>query len=277
MRKDNRNSAVLHKCGRSCLGPLAFHGQAVGNKIRLSDGGRRADRDGNTFKDGLVFSSRPVRANERIRVRVQTQVGRWKGALRVGFTNLPPSGRSLPLPCMAIPNLTNAPSHWAAPVRESLCHSGSVLEFWVTATGKLCCSANKRDYKLLSGVDLSLPLWAMIDVYGQTCSVLLLGSEKKDWLSCRTSCPVPEASTIPYDGLSPDLSSPGENWDDGVSCINMDIPAGSSCVVCMVREPTITLPCAHRCLCHHCTSKVVEQFGTCPLCRHDISPSFLVS
>lgn len=48
--------------------------------------------------------------------------------------------------------------------------------------------------------------------------------------------------------------------------------AGSvnNCVVCLGREARITLSCGHRCLCHHCTTRVLQQFGTCPLCRQSI-------
>lgn len=166
---------MVHKCGWHCLGPLTFHGQVVGDKIRLSQGGRLAERNEDTFRDGLVFSSRPVRPNERIRLRVHSRVSRWKGAVRVGFTTVPPSCRSEPLPGMAIPDLTSDSCHWAAPVDESLCPAGSVLEFWVSSSGKIRCSVNNNVFKLLSGVDLSKPLWAMVDVYGQTSSICLLG------------------------------------------------------------------------------------------------------
>ncbi|KAI4820709.1 hypothetical protein KUCAC02_028680 [Chaenocephalus aceratus] len=37
---------------------------------------------------------------------------------------------------------------------------------------------NGRERRLLSGVDLSRPLWAMIDIYGQTCAISLLAQRK---------------------------------------------------------------------------------------------------
>lgn len=129
-----------------------------------------------TFRCGLVFSSRPVRVQERILLRVQKDSSNWNGALRVGFTNVSPMDRSLPLPELAIPNLTEIPGHWAAPVPESYCQAGSVLEFWVSYGGNLYVkSDNIGQHKLLTGVDLSRPLWAMMDIYGQTCSIFLLG------------------------------------------------------------------------------------------------------
>ena len=163
-------------CCWSCLGPLSFHSQAVGDMVRLSRGGLQAERRANTFKNGLVFSSRPLKVQERIRLRVEKDSLNWNGGLRLGFTTVHPMARSLPLPIMAIPNLTETPGHWAAPVHESFCQAGVELEFWVSARGSMYISGNNgREQKLLSGVDRSRPLWAMIDIYGQTCSISLLG------------------------------------------------------------------------------------------------------
>ncbi|XP_013765332.1 E3 ubiquitin-protein ligase NEURL3-like [Pundamilia nyererei] len=84
-------SEVSHRCSSRCLGPLTFHNQAVGEKVRLSHGGRLAEKTENTFKNGLVFSNRPVKIQEKIHLRVQRDSTNWEGALRVGFTTVPPS------------------------------------------------------------------------------------------------------------------------------------------------------------------------------------------
>ncbi|XP_042343427.1 E3 ubiquitin-protein ligase NEURL3-like [Plectropomus leopardus] len=269
-------SETPHRCSLSCLGPLTFHPRVVGDMVRLSRGCCLAEKRENTFKNGLVFSSRPVKIRERIRLRVKKDVLNWHGALRVGFTTLAPSARSLPLPTMAIPNLTDTRGHWAAPVHESLCQAGSELEFWVSSRGTVYFKSNNiREHKLLKGVDLSQPLWAMIDIYGQTCSILLLGSEKKDLFWTRRSCPVPECldnnrSLIP--DVSSLLMSRARTVDEYINCPDMEEGGDSvmSCVVCMEEQAKITLPCGHQCLCNQCTSRIIQQFGTCPLCRHAI-------
>ncbi|XP_076746574.1 E3 ubiquitin-protein ligase NEURL3-like isoform X1 [Maylandia zebra] len=269
-------SEVSHRCSSRCLGPLTFHNQAVGEKVRLSHGGRLAEKTENTFKNGLVFSNRPVKIQEKIHLRVQRDSTNWEGALRVGFTTVPPSSRSLPLPCMAIPNLTDKPGHWAVPVNESYCQAGSELKFWVSHGGSIYVAVSNRRYKWLTGVDLSQPLWAMIDVYGQTRSILLLGSEKKDLFCTKRSCPAPEPLTSP-DAYSHFGSVSDFSCDDCISCLDMKMPGDITCVVCMVKEARITLPCGHRCLCRHCNSRVFQEFGTCPLCRHKIrAPSALI-
>ncbi|XP_034025809.1 E3 ubiquitin-protein ligase NEURL3-like [Thalassophryne amazonica] len=234
--------------------------------IRLSMGGRFAERSNENFKDGLVFSSRPLKVQEKVRLRVQNVLENWSGSLRVGFTNVPPSSRTLPLPNVAIPKLTNTPGHWAAPLSAVHCGPGSELEFWVSAGGSLYFASNKSSQQeLLTGVDLSKPLWAMIDIYGQTCSVFLLGSEKKEMFHTRKSCPVPEY-----------LAPPDVDKDKHVPLHVQEPPSDAEmdCVVCMAEEATVTLNCGHQCLCVRCASRVIQEFGTCPLCRQTIqSPS----
>ncbi|XP_070821150.1 E3 ubiquitin-protein ligase NEURL3 [Chaetodon trifascialis] len=261
-----------HRCGPFCLGPLTFHPQAVGDKVCLSQGYRLAERKGVTFKNGLVFSSRPVKINERICLRVKKDTYLWHGALRVGFTNVPPSSKSLPLPVMAIPNLTERPGYWASPVHETYCQAGSQLEFWVSCGGSIyITSSNTGPRKIYAGVDLSQPLWAMIDIYGQTRSIYLLGSEKRGVFRTRQSCPAPERLTSPDDENLYSLTPDGDS-DESTSSLSMeeDNSVAPDCVVCMSREARTLLPCGHR-LCSHCTPKVVQLFGKCPLCRLDIS------
>ncbi|XP_043967191.1 E3 ubiquitin-protein ligase NEURL3-like [Gambusia affinis] len=276
MRREDHNKKsdpkMTRKCGSSCLGPLAFHPGAVGDMICLSEGGRRAERVEDTFKGGVVFTSRPVKTHERIRVLVEKCVPHWQGAIRVGFTNVPPLARSLPLPPLSMPDLTQTSGHWAIAVPDSYCQEGSVLEFWVTYGGNIYVKfQNSGKQRLVVNVDVRMPLWAMIDVYGQTCSVFLLGSKTKGFLSKKTSCPVPEPPIRRPSTFSLVNTALSENSDDGMSCLNMEIPADNHCVVCMVRQTDISLPCGHRCLCNRCTPRVLVQFGTCPLCRLVIS------
>ncbi|CAL8342695.1 unnamed protein product [Lota lota] len=183
-----------HRCGCFCLGPLAFHGSAVGAHLSLGRGRTLAHRKECTFNNGLAFSSRPVRVGEEVSLQVKKRVGLWSGSLRLGFTNVPPGSRRLPPPPMAIPHLTDTAGHWANIVPETFCYPGSVVTFWVSHGGTVYCRVrNCKRHKLVEAVDLSQPLWAMLDVYGQTCAVLLLGSEKKHVLWTRTSCPPPSS------------------------------------------------------------------------------------
>uniref|UniRef100_A0A3P9NMZ7 NHR domain-containing protein n=1 Tax=Poecilia reticulata TaxID=8081 RepID=A0A3P9NMZ7_POERE len=127
----DRTGAASRVCS-----PPQLH-TALGDMICLSEGGRRAERIEDTFYGGVVFTRRPVRTYERIRVLVERHVPHWQGTMRVGFTNVRPSARSLPLPQFSMPDLTQTSGHWATPVPESYCQEGSVLEFWSHLLGWL--------------------------------------------------------------------------------------------------------------------------------------------
>ncbi|XP_054629829.1 E3 ubiquitin-protein ligase NEURL3 isoform X2 [Dunckerocampus dactyliophorus] len=259
-------SGRSHKCGFFCLGPLTFHKQAVGDMVHLSQECRHAKRSNNTFRNGLVFSSRPVKVQERIRLRVEEDAANWHGALRLGFTNVPPEDRCRPLPCMALPDLTDTPGHWAAPVHEAYCQAGSELEFWVSHSGSVYFSDHRGcRHELLRGVDHSRPLWAMIDIYGQTCAIVLLGSEKRALFHTKRSCKSLTWAASDTDSL---IS------DDSISCLNMEVTADwgeqMTCVACMSQEVNVSLRCGHRCLCRTCAAMIFRQSGTCPLCRQSM-------
>ncbi|KAM3868298.1 E3 ubiquitin-protein ligase NEURL3 [Diretmus argenteus] len=273
----NEKSKRSHCCDWSCLGPLTFDQQVVGDLVLLSPGGRRAQRTGTTFNNGLVFSSRPVEVQERLRLRVEGHRPRWSGALRVGFTTVPPRTRTLPLPSLLFPQLSDTPGHWAAPVPEVFCPIGSEVEFWVSQGGNLYIrSCDGWKHKLLRGVDLSRPLWAMVELYGQTSAVLLMGSNKACWFGRRQSCLSPDADDH-YDlDHVPDASSSLEPLSDDnsnrISHPDMERPPDSekSCVVCMDQEAEVMLRCGHRCLCPRCSVRVIQELGTCPLCRVEL-------
>lgn len=144
--------------------------------MSLSRNGRLATRTESTFKDGLVFSSRPVGIKEKIHLKVLKSASCWHGGLRLGFTHVNPAARCLPLPPMAVPDLTQKPGHWATAVPNSKCGPGSQLKFWVSSGGKIILQVDhSEDVVILKGVDVRRPLWAMIDVYGQTSSIFLQG------------------------------------------------------------------------------------------------------
>ncbi|XP_046871998.1 E3 ubiquitin-protein ligase NEURL3 isoform X1 [Hypomesus transpacificus] len=276
----------LHTCDLRCLGPLTFHTTAVGNQVSLSQGARLAERKRSSFHHGLVFSNRPVRVRETVCLRVTGCAPNWHGGLRVGFTTVPPAGRILPP--LAIPDLTVKPGHWAAVVPEACCREGAQLEVWVTHGGNVYIqNKNGRAIKLLEGLDLSRRLWAMIDIYGQTCSVLLQGSKKKDIFGTRRSCSPPQGWTQRAPSLCFDynqVSSPisvSRSDKHGCSCKNhhmsrpdhrqtLDLNSVENCAVCLSKEPEVTLLCGHRCLCFQCAARVIQEFGTCPLCRQKL-------
>ncbi|XP_030622273.1 E3 ubiquitin-protein ligase NEURL3-like [Chanos chanos] len=182
-----------HKCGCFCLGPLTFHTEAVGKLVTLSQNARRASRDVSSPRDGLVFSNRPVVKREKVCLRVERCMMAWHGAIRVGFTNVPPE--SVKLSSLDSPELTDRPGITAVAVPAETCFPGSKIKFWIESDGLLTIrAANGLKHRAPSvNLDLNRPVWAMIDIYGQTATVLLKGSKKKDQILGvrKSSCPVP--------------------------------------------------------------------------------------
>ncbi|XP_035292250.1 E3 ubiquitin-protein ligase NEURL3 [Anguilla anguilla] len=275
------NGADLpRKCGLFCLGPLAFHTGAVGDRITLTCGARCAERAWDTFRNGVVFSNRPVRVREKVRLRVDRSTSHWTGALRVGFTTIQPAHG--PPADMAIPNLTKQPGYWAVPLPEDCAWPGSELQFWVNRKGRLMYRGQDgQKYQLLVGLDISRPLWAMIDLYGQTCTVALLGSEKKCLFGTKKSCPtfaLPPPSHGDCWSCKKSPPSPELFENNHSRCPSIidnqrteDFDTLEDCVVCMSREACVILRCGHQCLCMSCANRVVTDFGTCPLCRQPIT------
>ncbi|XP_019909255.3 E3 ubiquitin-protein ligase NEURL3-like isoform X2 [Esox lucius] len=259
----------------------------MGSGLSMSIEGRHVERDRKTFQNGLAFSNRPIRVQEKIHLRVEQCDQHWQGALRLGFTSRDPS-MSEPFfpPALAIPDLTDTDGFWASILPPGFTMLGAELIFWVTHRGVLVCEGpNGVRYRLLNGVDVRRPLWAMIDVYGQTRAVLLLGSEKKASLRhIQRSCPVPPPPPASHGDscMCVDKGRPCRNSLDyrlSTDCITSteaDTFAeqdSEQCVVCLSARATEVLPCFHRCLCASCVIPFKRVFRNCPLCRHVIRPT----
>ncbi|KAK3540208.1 hypothetical protein QTP70_028401 [Hemibagrus guttatus] len=270
-------------CGNMCLGPLTFHPEVKGQHIQLSAGDRRASRNPRSFHHGVTFSSRALLVGEKVRMRVERSVAGWHGALRLGFTSVPPG--SAPMCSLVIPDLTDRPGFWATPVPVNYCSPRTELRFWVTHTGCLRIQTDggfEHKQKMLQ-LDTSKPIWAMIDVYGQTRAVLLLGSEKKSLFCMRRSCPAPRIRAteencgydqVPEEILSK-MSTKSLELNPPLFKSNEDVRIDDSndeecCVVCYFKTACVLLDCGHYCLCSQCATRVIRDFGTCPLCRQCI-------
>lgn len=155
---------------------LRFHAEAKGAQVRL-DAERCTAHRRATFHDGIVFSQRPVRPGERVALRVLGQEEGWCGGLRVGFTRLDPARVSAPsLPPFVCPDLEQQSPTWAAVLPEDGALPGNVVRFWVNRSGRLFARVNAGPRLLLrEGVLMGAPLWAVMDVYGTTKAIELLG------------------------------------------------------------------------------------------------------
>lgn len=96
----------------------------------------------------------------------------WSGVIRFGYTYNDPSSLRYGLPKYACPDLTNKPGYWAKALPESFCSQNAVLFYYVTSTGDVHFGINGEEKGIFfSGVETRGPLWALIDVYGNSTAI----------------------------------------------------------------------------------------------------------
>lgn len=157
--------------------PMGFH-EVHGENVRLEQGGKVARR-AESFCKAIVFSSRPVQVNERVVLRITELSNGWSGALRLGFTAHDPVTLQGTLPKYACPDLTNRPGNWAKALGERYATEGTLLHYYVNNIGEVFFGINGEEKGLfLNGVDTRGPLWALIDIYGNTTSIKMVEDEQ---------------------------------------------------------------------------------------------------
>lgn len=72
-------------------------------------------------------------------------------------------------------DLTNKAGYWAKALPERFCEQDTVLFYYVTHAGDVHFGINGEEKGIFfSGVETRGPLWAMIDVYGNSTAIELL-------------------------------------------------------------------------------------------------------
>ena len=159
----------------SSLPVLEWH-PVHGENISLSEGRSVASRR-ESFCQSVVFSQRPLELGEKMWLRLLSVSEQgWRGGLRLGVSGVNPShwtGASLPK--YLCPDMTSRARVWARAMPEKYVKAGHVIFLCVKPSGHLVWGVNgKEKGVLVSGVDVTGPLWAVIDVYGSTSAVQLI-------------------------------------------------------------------------------------------------------
>lgn len=155
--------------------PLQFH-TVHGDNIRISRDGFIARRV-ESFCKGIVFSARPLKVNERVCVKFLEISNNWSGVIRFGFTSVDPATLRYGIPKYVCPDLTNKPGFWAKALHERHCVRNNVLFYYVTSSGDVHFGINGEEKGVfMTDVDARSPLWAVIDVYGNSTVIELLDS-----------------------------------------------------------------------------------------------------
>ena len=152
-------------------GPALTWHQVHGANIELSEDMSVARRQ-SSYCQSIVFSGRPLAIGEKVWLRLLTvseQV--WRGGLRFGVSGVDPAhwSASSKLPKYLCPDMTSSYRVWARAMSDKYVQQGAVVFFSVKSTGDLVWGVDGREKGVLvSGVDISKPLWAVVDVYGST-------------------------------------------------------------------------------------------------------------
>lgn len=130
-------------------------------------------------KDALppCLPARTVPSEALFPIQITKKQCCWSGALRLGFTSKDPS-RIHPdsLPKYACPDLVSQSGFWAKALPEEFANEGNIIAFWVDKKGRVFYRINDSAAMLFfNGVRTADPLWALVDVYGLTRGVQLLG------------------------------------------------------------------------------------------------------
>lgn len=150
---------------------LKFH-SVHGTNVMLFNDGRIARRK-DSFCKGLAFSNRPISIDEIVCLRLCDVGTNWSGVLRFGVTNVDPASfRDIELPKFACPDLTSKAGYWAKALAERYSIEKSILHFFVNDAGEMYYGINGVNKGMfLNGINVSIPIWIIIDIYGNSVGV----------------------------------------------------------------------------------------------------------
>lgn len=159
---------------------MRFHSTCHGRNITLSEDATTATRTA-SFNHGITFGAQPLAPLKGITVEFKSLTSSWSGALRYGLTNHNPEDIDPEsLPQYAIPDLNNKEGYWAKALSQNKAQAGFKLTYHYTDQGTVVTFVNNEHIEtaeLKNGVDISKPIWALLDVYGCTQCIRLIEGE----------------------------------------------------------------------------------------------------
>ena len=132
----------------------------------------------------------PIEASKltrRVYLKISQVSSNWSGSLRFGFTTKNPSSYSNGhrLPKYACPDMTNMPGNWAKALPEKHATLETIICYYVKPDGTVHYTVNGEDKGLFfSGVETSSPLYALIDIYGNTTAIQFLDPKSNTTEKC---------------------------------------------------------------------------------------------
>ena len=157
---------------------MRFHKTCHGKNIELCEEDTVAKRT-ESFSHGITFGQTPVAPLQGVMVEIKGSTSSWSGAIRYGFTNHNPDEVDPNLlPQYAIPDLNSKPGYWAKALTEKHACKGYIVKYHYTDDGNVLTFVNNEHVDTTSvkeKVDVTKPVWPMLDVYGCTQCIKLTG------------------------------------------------------------------------------------------------------
>ncbi|XP_071952913.1 uncharacterized protein [Antedon mediterranea] len=159
---------------------MQFH-RIHGKSIDLSQDDTCVKRT-QSFNYGIVFGKVPITVEEKVTVEITETISEWSGGLRYGFTNIDPDTHDAEkLPPYAIPNLSREPQYYCVALNEADAKTGNRLSFYFTSQCTCISLVNNKPSteKKMDKIDVSKPVWFVMDVYGCTKGIKLVMSDSE--------------------------------------------------------------------------------------------------
>ncbi|KAF7627365.1 hypothetical protein Mgra_00009344 [Meloidogyne graminicola] len=145
---------------------LRFH-SVKGNNVVIQNNGTTAVRKHGEYYLGYVFTERPIRIGEKMVILVSMTEDAFSGSLAFGLTSCDP----IKLSANRLPSdsdeLLERPEYWVC-IKDvgAMPQVGTTLNFKVDTEGRVFFSKNDAPFRVIMHVDVSIPLWAFFDLYG---------------------------------------------------------------------------------------------------------------
>eukprot|EP00093_Oithona_nana_P001981 01981.XXX_7785_9386_1 [CDS] Oithona nana genome sequencing. len=233
---------------------MTFHPN-VGKNVSLDPSATVAARLDEEFAQGYVFSHHNITPGERIVIQVLGNEDSYIGSLAFGLTNCDPSTLNVKDLPEDSDLLLDRPEYWVVSKDVASCPpKGDELSFTIKTDGSVEFMRNNSIPSVFMHVDITQPLWAFWDIYGNTSRIRVLGSTSPNALMPRQVSRTSETLIEPASEAS-ELNTSVEYRE---------------CIVCYEKAvDCVIYTCGHMCLCYECA---LQQWrgrggGFCPICR----------
>uniref|UniRef100_A0A8C3QYQ5 E3 ubiquitin-protein ligase NEURL1 n=1 Tax=Cyanoderma ruficeps TaxID=181631 RepID=A0A8C3QYQ5_9PASS len=290
--QNSLNSQHSHLLPSQLESDLRFH-HLRGPHVKILDDQTVARLEHAREERTLVFTSRPLRINETIFVKINKSNAVRTGTLSYGVTSCDP-GTLRPSDLPYDPeSLVDRKEFWAICRVVVPLQSGDILGFMMNSDGELHLSHNGTGIGMQVCADCSQPLWMFFVLHGAIMQIRLLGStilaERLGLSTPSSPTSIPNSPTILCSGVSGPLlstcgsgplcssisgtapNSPSSLPESPISP-SVSGPWGDECTICYENMvDTVIYSCGHMCLCYSCGLKLKKMANACcPICRRAI-------